>query len=46
MSDPFAHLGLAYNPFAPSAAGAPIGGDGGLWLPSSWKDRLQGRSDR
>ncbi len=43
MSDLLTHLGLAYNPFAPSAAGAPIGGD--LWLPRSWKDRLQGFLD-
>lgn len=33
------HLGLKFNPFEPSASGAPIDGD--LWLPSSWQDQLQ-----
>ncbi len=43
MSDLLARLGLAYNPFAPSASGAPLGGS--LWLPRSWKDRLQSLLD-
>ncbi len=43
MSDVLARLGLAYNPFAPSASGAPIGNS--LWLPRLWKERLEGLLD-
>ncbi len=32
-------LGLRFNPFEPSASGAPIGED--LWLPPGWRTRLQ-----
>jgi len=39
-----AGLGLKFNPFEPAASGAPLGNK--LWLPDSWKIRLQNRLNR
>jgi len=39
MSSPLERLGLHFNPFEPSASGAPVTPE--LWLPNSWGGKLR-----
>jgi hypothetical protein len=39
MPTDLGRLGLSFNPFEPSATGAPVRHD--LWLPQGWKKKLQ-----
>lgn len=39
MVNPFARLGLDFNPFEPAASGAPF--SGATWIPERWKEPLK-----
>ncbi len=44
MSDRLSDVGLDFNPFEPSASGAPVSSED-LWLPKRWRTELKNRLD-